>query len=351
MRRSIYFITDQHKMITSGPGVFAGILKEFCVKKSINLKIICFEKGASWNLKILKLNKVKTFFIILLYSIRVTMISISHPKSVIFVNSFYHILFAIQIKRYTIFVNDIKFDKSNKLLRNRAIKILKSAKQIVANSDYVKEYLSSIGVNRCLVLNKSLDTTFSDAWKIQRNVLHPYNRPTLRILFIKNDWKIGGLEEVLADTLKIKKIAFHITVVGISKNDFTEVNNICSRYLKRDQFEIMSTVSRNEVKKICLNSDVLVNNCSVEAFCVSALEAAVCGCLVITRQFENGLNSLMKKYNFGYILQSEESFYSYFDRDQLFLDIVKAQKDREKITKNFNVNVMQDALVSLLDRS
>ena len=101
------------------------------------------------------------FLVILLYSFLASYYSSLKRKNLVLVNSFYHSLFSVGLDNQVIFVNDLKFRESfiRKIL---ALRILRSCRLVIANSDFVDGELKSLGINKTIVINKCLDENFTD---------------------------------------------------------------------------------------------------------------------------------------------------------------------------------------------
>ena len=297
--RDIIFLTDQNIKVVSGPGVFTGLMKQLSHSMNFNLKVVCFENLLNFDFRFTFFNKVRTFLVILLYSFLASYYSSLKRKNLVLVNSFYHSLFSVGLDNQVIFVNDLKFRESfiRKIL---ALRILRSCRLVIANSDFVDGELKSLGINKTIVINKCLDENFTDL-DIRKKTSRKQELADEKIslLFVKSDWKVGGLKDIVSSIGSSNNGSIFLRIVGIPESDLTKVHGLCQKFLDAGSYEVLPNLGRQEMLSVYLSSHALINNCEIEAFCLSALEAVATNCVVIAVDHKNVLNSLMLIEKFG----------------------------------------------------
>lgn len=344
----ITYVTDQYRKILSGPGVFANIIEQDAGVFGYKLHVICLEKLLYLDLRIKILNKVKTVVTILLYSILTTYSSISKKTDVVLVNSFYLMLLSFNKRKCTIFVNDVKFLDSQ-LRLYLALFVLKRCKLIIANSRYVALQLEGLGLSNIKILQKSLpDDYYSRNFvrKVTSRMLDQDGQ--LRLLFVKTDWKTGGLRETVLSLSKVVNRRFHIKIVGIPPAETDEVEILCAGLLKPSEYTVLGHLRRAKIIDEYLHADVFINNCRIEAFCVAAIEAAACGCSVVAVNYCNGLNQLMSEEKFGLCIDTISDLSGLIEKIDMNDLIASNIQKSLKIRNRFHPNKMRRNMYTIL---
>lgn len=344
----ITYVTDQYKKIVSGPGVFVNIIDHDTAKLGYIVKVISLETLANYHFKLQLLNKIKTFVIMVSYSLVTSYLSIVRRNDILLINSFYLIIFSINKSRYAVFVNDIKFMNSSLRLW-LALLVLSRCKLIVANSHYVASQLRELGLSNIKVLKKCLAKEYCNRdFEVKVSTRKPSNNGVIRLIFVKTDWEIGGLRDVIISLSKVINRDFVIKIVGIPEQDVKNVEALCGATLKPGSYKVLGHLDQAALMQEYLHSDIFINNCRIEAFCVAAIEAAASGCLVVSVNHSNGLNQLMLEEGFGLILGSIA------DLSELVEGINMSDYDEindevcAKIRSRFHPNVVRRNLYTVL---
>lgn len=344
----ITYVTDQYKKILSGPGVFVNIVSHDTAKFGYSLKVICLESLANYHFKLQFFNKIKTFVIIVSYSLVTSYLSVVRRNDILLINSFYLIIFSINKSRYTVFVNDIKFMNSSMRLW-LALLVLSRCKLIVANSHYVASQLRELGLFNIKVLKKCLakEYCYHDL-EVKVSTRKPNNNGVISLIFVKTDWEIGGLRDVIISLSKVINRDFVLKIVGIPEQDVKDVEALCSASLRPSSYEVFGHLDQAALMQEYLLSDIFINNCRIEAFCVAAIEAAASGCLVVSANHSNGLNQLMLEEGFGLIIDSITDLSELVEEIDMsdFCDI--NDEISAKIRSRFHPNVVRRNLYTIL---
>lgn len=155
---------------------------------------------------------------------------------------------------------------------------LNRADRIVVNSIYLKSLLPiKLESKDLLVMHKAIDI---DTYKPLNR-----NKGVLSLGFIKNDWKRGGLVEVIGfvNNLAIKK-AVRFVVAGFDIDD--EVRLLFSQVHPDVDLVHIGKISARNTIDFYNDISILLSWPTQEAFGVSNIEAAACGCWVLSRAID-----------------------------------------------------------------
>lgn len=179
---------------------------------------------------------------------------------------------------------------------------VKNADLVVSNSLYTKSLLEEIyqvELGRSRLLYKAVDLSFFQ-WK-DRPVT-----PPRKFLFVKNDWRRGGLDLILqafADLSHQKEIQF--TIAGISPSEMDQVSELVKGSGFRGEVMVEGLIKRNELKERMDWADVFISMSRQEALGVSCLEAMAAGLPVIATD-AGGLKEVLDQGEAGFMIPRED---------------------------------------------
>jgi glycosyltransferase involved in cell wall biosynthesis len=147
----------------------------------------------------------------------------------------------------------------------------------IANSDYTLRLMEDIyqPKTKPFLLYKAVDTSW---FQYQERPVAP---PRI-YLFVKNDWKRGGLDLILLALAKLPKGTERtIRIAGIGQSSRPEVEKIISESGFTGKVNLQGLVNRDQLKELLQGSDLFLNFSHQEALGVSCLEAMASGLPVL----------------------------------------------------------------------
>lgn len=166
----------------------------------------------------------------------------------------------------------------SKILERQTVRQLD---HIITNSDFLKhKIIERYTVDRNVVtrLYKSIDLVKTEKYKHTKRI----DRDEIKILFVKNDWERGGLNELLQASQKLqnKGIKLKITIVGPHKKDFTHIDPLAKRH--GINIDLRGTCNQTEVFDMMLTHDIFCVPSRREALGVANIEALAIGIPVVS---------------------------------------------------------------------
>jgi glycosyltransferase involved in cell wall biosynthesis len=147
----------------------------------------------------------------------------------------------------------------------------------IANSKYTLKLMEDVYKpdTKPLLLYKAVDTSWFQYEE------HP-NRPPRNYLFVKNDWKRGGLDLILKALAKLPNgTERHFQIAGIGSGSLQEVENTIRESGFQGKCTIQGLINRDQLKELLRTSDLFLNFSHQEALGVSCLEAMASGLPVL----------------------------------------------------------------------
>ncbi len=179
--------------------------------------------------------------------------------------------------------------------------VSRRAKMIIANSLYTKGLILSIykiPSDRVFLLYKAVDLSLFSPRAYQPT-------PPLRYLFVKNDWRRGGLDLIIK---AFSRVTFgeriHFTVAGISPEFQDIIREIAEKEGFKGGLKITGLLNREELKKYLEGTDVFISMSRQEALGVACLEAMASGVPVIASN-AGGLKEVLDFGNAGFMIENE----------------------------------------------
>lgn len=149
--------------------------------------------------------------------------------------------------------------------------------KIIVNSEYSKKYLSNTyhaRGNKFHILHKGINNNLIDRVSSKET-----KRTKNSILFVKTDFKLGGLFDLI-DAINLLNFKIQLTIIGppdeYHESLYEKVKKNCSTLVIKDhasQEEIFDTMLKHEI--FCVPSHK-------EAFGVANVEAMACGCKIVS---------------------------------------------------------------------
>lgn len=223
---------------------------------------------------------------------------------------------------------------------------VKKADLIVSNSLYTKslvEKIYPVPSSKSKLLYKAVDLSWFN-WKERKSI------PPRHFLFVKNDWRRGGLDLILHTFSKLphqREIQF--TLAGISESEREIVSELIQKSGFQGDSVILGLIKRPELKQLIDRADVFISMSRQEALGVSCLEAMAAGLPVIATD-AGGLKEVLDNGNAGCMLPvgDEDSLLQLLDlleeNPQILME--KAKYAREHVA-NFSLENLSRNLKNL----
>lgn len=129
--------------------------------------------------------------------------------------------------------------------------------------------------NNIFVLNKALENEL-----IEKNSTIDFNEKNKKtILFVKTDYKLGGLFDLINGLLLMPNQNFHLTIVGPTKNNHQK---IIDQINNRFSFKLYGQTNQKEVFEMMRSHEIFSVPSHKEAFGVANLEAIAHGCKIVS---------------------------------------------------------------------
>ena len=169
-----------------------------------------------------------------------------------------------------------RFDFIRKLiLRRLEKKVLESGVHIISNSHHIsKRILESYAVDKEKI---SLLYQGIDLSNKQESHSKELSMDIIKILFVKNDYRIGGLLELNQALLKLKNLRFKLTIIGTStltQHELQKADNI--------DLDILGIKNNHEVVDQMYRHDILCIPARYEPLGVAVMEGLAVGIPTIT---------------------------------------------------------------------
>lgn len=161
--------------------------------------------------------------------------------------------------------------------------------RIVVNSDYLKSYLEKrykVAPGKIVRLYKGVELT---GHTTKRNNAIP------KILFVKNDYKRGGIFELIK-ALQLLKYPVELHVAGVPENAYKSIEDACKH--PNLQLHQHGIISQEAVYSLMREADIFCVPSKKEALGVANIEAIFMGCAVVTTDV-GGIPEVMGNGAFG----------------------------------------------------
>lgn len=178
---------------------------------------------------------------------------------------------------------------------------IRNAQHLIVNSEYLKNKIIrdfDIDPSRIFILRKSIVTS-RYAFKPERTT----DKKSVKILFLKSDWKRGGLEDIAGAFKLLSEIHFTITIAGPGKEHektitqlFVKLTNVKLNYLgKQNEGEVIQLLEEHDL--LCIPS-------RSEALGVAIMEGLASGIPVVTTNV-GGIGEVTKNGEYAWVTQPE----------------------------------------------
>jgi len=326
MKKKIAFLTTQYNEVISGPGRFTEYLKSlrfeaieihfFSQEIDVELPL---EKPVSipgWAKKIPFSSLIRAW----MFSRSIQKLDQKEKYDYILAADYSMAMFLPDhlLKRTAVMVNDDNFllifseeTRSKKLsFRTRLSRKLGfflerrsclKAGLTISNSLYTSGIISKvyqIPDRKIKLLYKAVDLTFFE-FKPKEE------KPPRRFLFVKNDWKRGGLDLLAEAFARLDfQVEMEFIIAGILPAQQDTVKEVILRSGFKGKHRLLGLVRREQLKQLMAEADVFVNFSRQEALGVSCLEAMASGLPVLASD-AGGLKEVLGFGEAGFMIQSE----------------------------------------------
>lgn len=285
---NILLITSVYKNEVVGPARFARLLESSSL---IDVDILTANVEETDTLKSVNINyswwqqKLKIYFSIAPFGKRIN--ELKSDYDVLLFNSSVLADPRIMTSPYFVMVNDEKlaslkfrfnFDYFRRRLHQKIEKrAVLHAEKVIVNSNYLKNRIAlryNLRSDKICVLYKGISfenkkTDFQDNLTPQKNVVE--------ILFVKNDYLLGGLTDLVEALGLLKGFAFKLTIVGTSRS----VEKHLIKY-PNVTYEILGFQSNDNVIASMYANDILCIPSRFEPLGVAVMEGLAVGIPTIT---------------------------------------------------------------------
>lgn len=208
---------------------------------------------------------------------------------------------------------------------------VRRADLVISNSLYTKslvEKIYPVPASKSKLLYKVVDLSWFTCKERKTN-------PPRHFLFVKNDWRRGGLDLILWAFSQLshqKEIVF--TLAGISESEKGVVADLIQKSGFQGNTNLLGLIKRHELKQLIDRADVFISMSRQEALGVSCLEAMAAGLPVIATD-AGGLKEVLDNGMAGCMLPVDDanSLWQLLDllehSPQILVD--KAQHAREHV--------------------
>jgi glycosyltransferase involved in cell wall biosynthesis len=152
---------------------------------------------------------------------------------------------------------------------------------IIAASGYTKKQLIAhyhVPEEKISILYNAIDLNF---WQPRNSIF--FSKPSYHLLFLKNDWRTGGLDLILKGLGKLswnRDIIF--TVGGLPKKDFELIKNTAVKAGFKGKLCLKGIISKEEYRQLLYDCDLYILLSRNEALGLSLLEAMATGTPVLS---------------------------------------------------------------------
>lgn len=176
----------------------------------------------------------------------------------------------------------------------------KKMKAIITNSEYMKNALQQkyhLPVSKLYVVNKGIE------FEPELGSDKQFTKNEIKILFVKNDYKRGGLF-VLIDALKLLNKKFFLTIIGPYFSEKEKIANAINDSLI--QIHFLGPQTQQVVYEKMKNADIFCVPSLREAYGVSNIEAMALGCAVVSSD-AGGIPEVLEDGACGWISKAGDS--------------------------------------------
>lgn len=181
--------------------------------------------------------------------------------------------------------------------------VVSRATKVIVCSEFLKLQLIEnyqIQEDRIFLLYPPVDVQFFKEKKIEtvaKNEVH--------ILFMKNDWRTGGLDILFKALEKpIPNLALTLHVVGIETGEIQKILTLSKKYHFKHQLKVKSVVSKSEVLSTLRLADIFIMPSRLEAFGIAIAEAIATGTPVIASN-QGGIREVLAYGKAGYMVNPD----------------------------------------------
>lgn len=226
--------------------------------------------------------------------------------------------------------------------------VVKKSRLVVANSLYTKgliEKIYRIPPSRTRLLYKAVDLSF---FQFKPN----FSIPIRKFLFVKNDWKRGGLDlifDALSNLPYQAEIEF--TVAGISENQQNVVQKLADTSGFKGRVKIEGLLTKSRLAEAFHSSDLFLTMSRQEALGVSCLEAMASGLPVLASN-AGGLPEVLNFGQAGFLVEKN-------DKAQLQESLLQIEKQPNLViekchlaiqhVEKFSLRHLKENLIILFD--
>jgi colanic acid/amylovoran biosynthesis glycosyltransferase len=178
---------------------------------------------------------------------------------------------------------------------------IRNAQHLIVNSDYLKnKIIRDFGIDpsRIFILRKSI-VTVRYSFKPERDI----DLRSVKILFVKTDWKIGGLEDIAGALKLLPEIKFTISIVGPGKEHEKKIKQLFVK-LTNVKLSYLGKQSEGEVIQLLAEHDILCIPSRSEALGVAIMEGLASGIPVVTTNV-GGIGEVTKNGEYAWVAQPE----------------------------------------------
>jgi len=284
----ILLITSVYKNEVVGPARFARLLES---SPLIDIHILTTNVKETSTLKSVNINypwwqqKLKIFFSIAPFSKKVN--ELKSKYDVLLYNSSVLADYRKIASPYIVMVNDEKlaslkfnfnFDYFRRWLHRKVEKrAVFNAEKVIVNSKYLKGIIAlryGVELDKIFVLYKGI--SFENKNAEFQDKLSP-SKKIIEILFVKNDYKLGGLIELAKALGLLKDCKFQLTIVGTDQS----VGKFLINY-PNVSYKVLGYQSNENVIKAMYANDVLCIPSRFEPLGVAIMEGLAVGIPTIT---------------------------------------------------------------------
>jgi len=355
----ILLVTSVFKPEAVGPARFARLLIG-----SLNLSVYVLTSGAEESEKVKNVGlqfkwwqrKLKIYFSISQLHKKLLEIE-SNYDFIIFNNS----IFAHKYKGelpYLVMVNDeklislkpfLRFDFLRRSLHRRIEKSsVEAAPKIIVNSEYIKgKLLSAYNVDSSSVhtLLKGISLKDKKEHYVHRELIRSIE---VKVLFVKNDYLIGGLIELVKALESLNEYKFDLTIAG---SESKELNRLI--YSDNIKVTVKGMIPNDQVIDLMYKQDILSIPSRFEPLGVAIMEGLAVGIPVVTTN-QGGLPEVTNNGEFVWECEPNNSnsiankILECIENPELRKS--KSEEGRRFVRSKFNFETVEKRLLELVKR-
>lgn len=323
MKKKIAFLTSQFNEVKSGPGRFTEYLRslEFenldihffseqikqetsaehpvlIPKWAQKFPLTSFMRALFFNLAVRKKDRELTFDYILAADYTMAMFldrNLLRKTAVMVNDDNFLLIYSKEGRRGNISLRRLWSRKMGFFLERNAVR---SSAFSVANSLYTMrliEKMYEMPPEKVVLLYKAVDLSW---FEFQERTV----APPRRFLFVKNDWKRGGLDLILSAFSQISyQTEIQLIIAGISQEEESQVHQLIVETGFKGKAELVGLLNREKLKSEFRQADVFLNFSRQEALGVSCLEAMSSGLPVLASD-AGGLKEVLRNGEAGFMI-------------------------------------------------